>query len=180
MDLRNQQAKVETVATKTEVKPIPIVDAGSILSTKLWSPMLNDAFIMSGVHRGYDFYLALSGQDATDFDDTAAPTGDAKALWLKYFQKYPGGIWASTGNPRVLMRELLGLKMFGYKPQFDKRQLLFKLTNRATADGASLEKYIGKLNALGFHEAGKKQSLFAEIAEFLFDDLKALDVAAKG
>jgi hypothetical protein len=31
--------------------PIPVVGSGSILNDKKWSPLLNDSFILGGVHR---------------------------------------------------------------------------------------------------------------------------------
>ena len=180
MELRNEQAKVQSAATHLKVEPLPVVDAGSILSTKLWSPMLNDSFILGGAHRELDFYLALSGDEGATFNNIAA--ADAKEMWLKYFLANPGCIWATwTGgsNPRVLMRELLGLKLFGYEPRFDKNQLQFKASDKGASDGATLQGYLNKLNQLGFHEKGKKSQLFAAVSEFLFDDPKALDAVAK-
>ncbi len=103
-------------------------------------------------------------------------------MWRQYFLKNPGTLWASdtnggTGNPRVLLRELIGLKTFGYEPRFDKRQLGFKVTNKKASDGATLSTYLVTLTNLNFHKSDKKK-LVESVASFLFDDARALDEKA--
>ena len=58
----------------------------------------------------------------------------AKDLWLKFIHNVPRVIW-ERGTPRVFARELLGLKLFGYKPQFDINGLgILPKRRRATAN----------------------------------------------
>lgn len=42
---------------------VDIMPKGSILSAKLWSPMLNDAFMLGGIHSRYDFHFVLTGDE---------------------------------------------------------------------------------------------------------------------
>jgi hypothetical protein len=183
-DRRKREASPEPVVPPPVWKPdakvtkvIPFVGSGSILSTAKWSPMLNDSFIMAGAHRQCEFFLGLVGKEADNFDTLAAPQG-AQELWKLFFNKNGDMLWNSsvnggTGVPRVLLRELLGLKTFGYKPQFDKRQLGFKITDKKAADSASITGYLDVLKANGFEEF-KKHELMEMVGTYLFDDANAL------
>ncbi len=75
-------------------KGLPTADEqlGSILSEKNWWPMFNDAWLLGGVHKLARFYLARA----------RAP--EAHLVWN-----------ADKQRPRILGRELIGLKTFGYK-----------------------------------------------------------------
>jgi hypothetical protein len=160
-------------------KAIPFVGSGSILSTAKWSPMLNDSFILGGAHQECEFFLGLGAEEAAIFSKLAA-SDSAQELWRNYFNANAGTLWNSsvnggTGVPRVLLRELIGLKTFGYEPQFDKRQLGFKIADKGAADGATIGGYLDTLKANGFDEF-KKQKLIALIGTYLFDDAAALKV----
>lgn len=43
--------------------PTEVIGPGSILSTKHWSPLLNDALILAGIHTQQDFHLALNDDE---------------------------------------------------------------------------------------------------------------------
>lgn len=165
----NPDAKVKVV--------IPVVGKGSILSTAKWSPLLNDAFIMAGAHRECEFFLGLVGKEADDFNKSAAPQGAAE-LWKLFFKKNGDMLWNSSingaeGVPRVLLRELIGLKTFGYKPQFDARQLGFKISDKKASDGATISGYLDVLKANRF-DAFDKAKLLGLVGTYLFEDADAL------
>jgi hypothetical protein len=159
---------------------VPIIGKGSILSTRAWSPMLNDSFIMSGAHGEKEFFWALSGVETDAFAASRSKGGTPKEMWLRFVLSSPGSIWAEdakdggTGWPRVLMRELIGLDLFGYKPEFSEHQLGFGVADKSKSDGATLLDYLVGVKNLGFHE-NNKAKLIKRIAKFLFDDDKALD-----
>jgi hypothetical protein len=163
------------------VTPTPVVGKGSILSTKAWSPLLNDTFIMSGAHKGWDFVVGLSGSESTEYQKVASEGGDPKSIWKKFFLKQAkldgelGMLWNNKYNiPRVMLREFLGLELFGYKPNFDKNQLWFTVGEESKSDGAKLGQYLVALKNYGFHES-KKDPLVERVAKYLFGDGKALD-----
>ena len=169
----------KTGSDKIGVEAIPVVGSGSILSTAGWSPMLNDAFIMSGVHRGYNFYLALSPGQATLFNSVLASTDPAEAnakpmeLWRKFMLADPTCLW-EKGYPRVFLREIIGLAKFGYKPKFTKEQLGFLCTDESASDGASFAAYLETLKGLGFTR-NEQKPLIEYVAKFLFGDSTALN-----
>lgn len=156
---------------------IPVVGAGSILSTQKWSPMLNDSFIMSGAHCGHDFALALTGDEIVAYDSCVSPTDD-RERWRQFFLKSPGSLWSESkagSFPRVLVRELIGLITFGYEPHFHKNQLGFTLKYPQAASEATLSGYLTALRKLRFQEKDKEACMGA-VAQFLFlkpDALKA-------
>lgn len=154
---------------------VSVIGAGSILSTKGWSPMLNDSFIMGGVHAEHDFHLALSPDEKAIFEGVNSAIA-AKDIWKEFFRRNPVSFWNSQYNvPRVFTRELLGLAAFGYKPEFSKHQLTFVCTNKGEADEASLSKYCESLRNAKLTPIADKTKVLKEIARFVFDDEKALD-----
>ena len=157
-------------------KIIPVEGAGGILSTKKWSPMLNDSFIISGAHHEHVFYLALVDDEATSWEGLSA-VADLTERWRSFFVKNLGMLWSdsSAGSfPRVLTRELIGLLSFGYKPDFDKNQLAFKIVDKKASDGATHSDYLTALANLDFNRQGKAKCLKA-ISTFLFGKEEALD-----
>lgn len=168
-------------ASPSRSSALPVVGQGAILSTKGWSPMLNDTFIMAGAHSERGFYIALSPEEKSTFERTANAGLEPKDNWRNFIVANPRMLWdvgsrpaVNTGLPRVLLRELLGLQAFGYKPQFDRQQLAFECKNKAVSDGASLSGYLAALKQRRF-EDNDKATLIPAMAEFLFDDKKALD-----
>jgi len=108
------------------------VRKGSVLNDNFWWPFKNDSWILGGVHGLRFFHLTMA-----KVPDTL--------------------IWASKENrPRMLGRELIGLKEFGYswvaefgkgkKPSISQKLInltgmVFAPTDRSKAEGASFEKY---------------------------------------
>ena len=165
---------------------IPVVGQGAILSTKGWSPMLNDTFIMAGAHKERGFYIALSPDEKAIFERSNNAGLGPKDNWRNFILANPRMLWdvgsrpaVNTGLPRVLLRELLGLRAFGYKPQFDSQQLAFMCKSTSISDSASFAEYLNALKEVRFEE-NDKAKLIPAMAEFLFDDKKALDGMLKG
>ena len=149
--------------------PIPVSGSGSILSDQKWTPLVNDSFILGGVHRGMEFVLALQ-----DFDQSGgAFKGDGKDQWKAYLKAKPDVLWnSSQACPRVFARELIGLRTFGYTPSFNRGQLGFgRGSGKGTAD---FSEYLRALLDAGFPSKVKARVLSA-VSEFLFGDGKALD-----
>jgi hypothetical protein len=173
---------------------VEIMGPGSILSAKRWSPALNDALMLGGIHTYQDFHFALNGdeQDAwreittkpgssnPEFAKRIARFGEAvrvkgaekpvELVWLDFFHRVPRVFW-ENGNPRVFVRELMGLKFFGYKPIFSRFEMGF-----AYKGGGRPPTFLNYLKAL--REVGldrrDRTSIMRHIGEFLFNDDKAL------
>jgi hypothetical protein len=162
--------------------PTPVIGKGAILSTNAWSPLLNDTFIMAGCHSGLDFALGLSASEQTDYQKVLSEGGDAQTVWKKFILKFPKTLWDDDkGIPRVLLRELLGLQLFGYKPCFDQRQFWLSVGEKSKSEAATLGQYLVALKDFGFHER-KKDSLIKRVSKWLFgadDALNAMLSAAK-
>jgi hypothetical protein len=178
-DLPDFYGAINKTKEKVGVPAIAVVGSGSVLSTAGWSPMLNDAFILSGVHREYNFYLALSPGQATLFNSVLASTDPKEAdarpseLWRKFMLAQPACLW-EDGHPRVFLREVIALAKFGYKPKFKKEQLGFLCTDTSASDGATFAAYLAELSRLKFPDNDQKQ-LIQYVANFLFGDSTALD-----
>jgi hypothetical protein len=155
---------------------VPVVGSGSILSTRGWSPMLNDAFIMGGVHSGHQFHVALNNDESGLFDRTKNAGLSTRDNWRLFFRANPRSLWDSErGVPRVLMREFICLKASGYAPNFDREQLIFGNKKDGAADKAVFRVYLTALHELGFQRASEsKDKLAKAVSEFLFEDGDAL------
>jgi hypothetical protein len=174
---------------------VAVVGPGSILSTRMWSPILNDALIIAGAHCRQDFLFALNEDErrdwglhigAAEFDRRRAVFGEAvqrpvvrpasppapgaapRDRWAAFFRRNPRIFW-DRGNPRVFVRELLGLKLFGYSPVFSGEQLGFACTNPGAANAAGFRAYLQGLRAARFH-ARDRVALMRAVSEFLFGD----------
>jgi hypothetical protein len=152
-------------------KAVAVEGSGAILSTQKWSPMLNDSFILAGVHYGHDFALALTGDETVAYGNLA-PEKDDKERWRLFFLKSATSLW-SGAFPRVFLRELIGLMTFGYEPRFHKDQLGFVPVNDKAADEGTLSSYLTALSNVGFHR-GDKEKCLGVIAKYLFGDAGAL------
>jgi hypothetical protein len=149
-----------------------VMGTGSILSDKTWTPLLNDAFILGGVHAGHEFHLAEdAAQHYFEFRQTRAlfekkkDAADAKEQWTGFFRAHPEMLWdKKVGAPRVLARELIGLKTFGYSPEFSPQQLSFAPT---AGRPATFKRYLDALLAAGCLKGGSDQVL-AAVSGFLF------------
>ncbi len=170
---------------------------GAILSDRRWTPLLNDSFVLGGVHRGWDFHLAeesfsqysLIGEQ--EFLKRRAVFGPAapqyaaalargpeyyRGRWKDYLTQHPDVIWRGS-NPRVFARELIGLKTFGYAPHFTSTELGFSCHDPGRAAMASFEEYLDALSAVGIHRRDR-ENVLASISEFLFGSSEALAHAA--
>ena len=171
--------------------PVPkVLGPGSILNDKQWTPLLNDAFILGGVHRNQDFHWAEAGfqqyaflgerefLERRDKFGAAAPQYQAalrrdeayyKSKWRHYL--IGGANFWSGGFVRVFARELIGLKTFGYSPVFTGQTLSFAGAGRGAT--ATFGEYLSALSGVNF---GRQDSaaINAAIGEFLFDDARFL------
>jgi hypothetical protein len=187
-------------ALGTQYSKTAVAGSGSILNDNKWSPLLNDSFIMGGVHHRMEFHLALEGAESfmeaarqSDLADalkrlpaTAAAQKDVvdalkripvsgqtyKEAWKRYLKATPDVLWnAAYQVPRVFARELMGLKTFGYVPVFNFGGLGFYGTSSGTS--ADFVQYLTALDNAGFSKV-VREKIVAAVAEFLFGDAKAL------
>lgn len=150
--------------------------SGSILSDRLWTPLMNDAWLLGGVHKRQGFHLVTEGlgQEKLNeafsvitkkvlFEATRTKFGNAatayqsdhstaiRKIWNQWFLDNPKCLYESWG-PRVLVRELIGLMTFGYQPVFSRQELVFECNDASKAEGATIWAYSEALNALSFHQ----------------------------
>jgi len=144
-----------------------VTDSGSILSDKKWSPLLNDALMLGGAHSRIDFFFA---EDRASMVPQAHAS--AKDWWLTVFNTYPDILWGSWGGPRVFARELIGLKLSGYRPVFSYHQLGF---DAGAAQMRSFRDYLEALRAANF-ESANKAAIISPISEWLFGSKDAITV----
>ncbi|WP_447873192.1 hypothetical protein [Serratia fonticola] len=89
---------------------------GNILMMDKWAAILNDAWVLGGVHRHADFHLM----------SLLAPEN----LWNYQF-----------GYHIVTAREILGLQKFGYQRVVIGNKVIFKCKSISSADNADLRSY---------------------------------------
>jgi hypothetical protein len=145
---------------------------GSILSEISWTPLLNDSFILGGAHGGHEFHLALEDVAVVPTTKTLAqifaslPESDPKAKWQAFFNGQPGILWDQKLNaPRVLVRELIGLKACGYRASFQPLQLSFVATRMDSS--TTFTTYLNSLGAEGYSNKNRT-IIFNALSLFLF------------
>jgi hypothetical protein len=152
---------------------VDVVGPGSILNDQRWTPFLNDAFILGGVHGGQDFHWAEVEFQSSSQLDAARAMRDRPYLWetwRKYLLK-GRNFWAG-GFVRVFARELAGLKTFNYMPIFSTIEIMFK---PSASDGPTFKDYLDALSKIGFQDgAASATAINAMLGEFLFGDDDAL------
>lgn len=89
---------------------------GNILMMDKWAPILNDAWVLGGVHRHADFHLM----------SLLAPEN----LW-----NYKSGYHIVTA------REIFGLQKFGYQRVVIGNKVIFRCKDISSADNANLRSY---------------------------------------
>lgn len=174
---------------------------GSILSDRLWTPLMNDAWLLGGVHKGQSFHLVTEGlgQDKLVaamnvltkkalFEQTRAKFGDpqsihrsdpvaaARNVWRQWFTDNPQYLYETFG-PRVLVRELIGLMSFGYQPVFSRQELAFECKDPKAAADATIWAYSEALNGLLFHQGSDpvaRRSVLKALSTWLFERDDAL------
>jgi hypothetical protein len=174
--------------------------SGSILSDRLWTPLMNDAWLLGGVHKKQSFHLVTEGlgeqkllaamdslrkpaifeQRITAFGSLHGGTSPVarkiEAAWLQWFRDNPQYLYESWG-PRVLTRELIGLMTFGYTPEFTRQELAFSCGNAALSASATIDAYSSALNTLGFHQGNDvaaKARVLKALSTWLFGQPDAL------
>jgi len=164
------QAQRTAMRTAPGMRDVPnVVGPGSILSDRNWSPLLNDSYILGGVHAGCEFHFA---EDAASAEFATMPVQLTPAQkWQAFIKKHPETFWDHKNHlPRVLSRELIGLKTFGYRPEFSVHQLSFRPTG---SGDATFIRYLEALAAGGY--TGKDRvRMFDALALFLFGTVAAL------
>jgi hypothetical protein len=188
-DLQQQRPQVAMGTAGGLAAKTSVLGPGSILSDKMWTPILNDALMLGSIECGCDFYLGLNTAEQAAWDNggfnsdvatTSAAFGSAVAStrdrfqnkWLSFLLQQPQMLWRG-GIPRVFARELIALKSFGYKPVFSKSGLAFEPGKGEMVGPVGFESYIKQLDSVKFHQSNQPMVLGA-ISKFLFDDPTAL------
>ena len=149
-----------------------VLGPGSILNDRNWTPLLNDCYILGGVHGEHEFHLAEDSANA--YFESLAGQLTPKDKWRSYFSAHPDAVWDTTRQvPRILARELIGLKTFGYRPQFFPEQLSFSTTQ---SDGATFKTYLDALVAAGI-TSRNRTAVLETLSLFLFGIADASSVA---
>lgn len=169
--------------------------SGSILSDRLWTPLMNDAWVLGGVHTKQNFHLVTEGlgeqklvaamdtlKSQEVFERTRAKfgalhtpyTAQAPALiqeaWRQWFIDNPRCLYEAWG-PRVLVRELIGLMTFGYEPAFTRQELAFQCAAPTLANNATVGAYSDALNTLNFHQGADpiaKRTVLKALSKWMF------------
>ena len=145
---------------------------GSILNDKNWTPLLNDSYILGGVHGEHEFHLAEDSANA--YLESLPGQLTPKEQWQSYFRTHTDAVWDTTRQvPRILARELIGLKTFGYRPQFFQEQLSF---GARQSDGATFKTYLDALVAAGI-TSRNRPIVLETLSLFLFGNAQALSVS---
>ncbi|WP_445374814.1 hypothetical protein ACSLVK_01565 [Photorhabdus tasmaniensis] len=123
---------------------------GNMLVVDKWSGVINDCWVLGGIHRYADFHLM----------STAAPAN----LWNH-----------EDGYHVVTAREILGLLNFGYKREKRGRQVIYTCKNYSSADRAGLIPYnILMKNAIGQGPSSITKLIFEQVTGFN-EEIRAFD-----
>ena len=200
-DAREKQQIDEVFALRqrlsfnTGQRAVEALGPGSILNDKSWTPLLNDAFILGGVHGGHEFHWAEEGLGQhslvgeQEFLQTRAKFGDAASQYqsalrrdeayhkerLRHYLLGHSNFWAG-GLVRIFARELLGLKRFGYEFVITGQALSFA---PATFGTGTFREYMNALADVNYF-AGDTEKINGAISEFLFNDRRALSTLSTG
>ncbi|MEM6468512.1 MAG: hypothetical protein AAF802_03005 [Planctomycetota bacterium] len=97
-------------------------------------------------------------------------------LWKKFFQRHIKMLWDVKGGfPRVLAREILGLKAFGYRPDFHFHQLIFEREDQGCTVGFT--EYHDELRSSGYTDTNRirgRTKMLKVLGKYLFEDEGAL------
>ena len=172
-EIRKQQQNRVTVAISAKAqsakKVALVVGQGSILNDQAWTPLLNDAYILAGVHGRQEFQWT-----AEDFDKFGAASNLPNFEKWKSFAVKNSVFWGGDNKtvPRVFGREVIGLKTFGYLPRFTNYNIVFKWSYQPKVH-PTFASYLAALADVKF-EKMDKASINATLGEFLFGDSDAL------
>jgi hypothetical protein len=173
---------------------IKVLGSGSVLNDQSWTPLLNDAFILGGVHGGHDFYWAeedfarYETIGEGDFRKRQATFGASVGISkdAKYYKKRWNdyllsrtNFWAG-GFVRIFARELIGLKTFGYEAVFTKQGIGFEPVKSGRQ--GKFSDYVDALRRVDFHLTKNEDygtRINAALGEFLFGDPNSLSKLGK-
>jgi hypothetical protein len=163
------------------------IAAGGILSEKGWTPMLNDALIIGAITAGQTFHLGMTKEEGEDWSEVVSKKmnkvevgvlnrhGRSVTLtqeWKTFFNRHREMFFDKNGIPRVFTRELLGLSIFGYTPNFHWHDLSFTVSGRR-AD-PDFRTYLDGLRKVHFQAPTDETKVMRAVSEFLFHDRMAL------
>ena len=143
---------------------VQVQGPGSILNDQRWTPLVNDSFILGGVHTKQDFHWAeeefdrFSTENAQKFLKLSC-----QEKWKRYILEH-SNFWAG-GYARVFARELIGLKTFGYTAVFETVELGF--TPGICKVPMTFESYLNALKAVQFRR-NDRSSINSALSELLF------------
>jgi hypothetical protein len=160
----SDRRKVMSYGTKG-IKYETAKGTGSVLSDDKWTPMLNDSFMMGGIHSGSQFHLA---EDFFFAKTSRLGAISPQEKWLHFFKNNPLSFWAAFG-PRVFSRECICLKAAGYRPNFSDHGLVFT----CPASPLTFEQCLQAVTQSGL-TGGNKNLVIQNISDFLFNDKNAL------
>ena len=149
-----------------------VLGPGSILNDKNWTPLLNDCYILGGVHGQHEFHVAEDSANA--YFESLREQLTPKDKWQSYFRTHSDAVWDATRQvPRILARELIGLKTFGYRPRFFAEHLSF---SAGQSDDATFKTYLDALVAAGI-TSRNQTTVLETLSLFLFGNAQALSVS---
>ena len=188
-DLDKLDAKRQALASPGR-QAVPVLGRGSILNDQNWSPLMNDAFILGGVHSRREFHWAEEGkvnfdsfvtQRQASFAATRSKFGAAvpttprrdesyyKMQWKQYLLQ-GGQFWNEAGYTRVFARELIGLKTFGYEAVFTAVEVGF---TPGVGSFPTFENYLNGLAEVNF-QRNDRAAVNRALGQFLFGNSSAL------
>ena len=139
-----------------------VLGPGSILNDRNWTPLLNDCYILGGVHGGHEFHFAEEAANA-HFESLSGQLNPTEK-WQSYFRTHDPFWNVERDVPRILARELIGLRTFGYRPHFFNEQLSF---SAGQSDNATFRTYLDAIVAAGI--TGRNRTVVLEtLSVFLF------------
>lgn len=187
----DSKQKTDLFAKVKDFEKLTPVETGVILSEQNWTPILNDSLIIGGITNRREFALALTPEEQISWGrkiykisgkPTAASEFAAKQQWLAFVQSEVGskakeGMFIGPWGPRVLAREILGLKFFGYYPVFNTNQLSFYPGSSSGSippgNAPTFSAYLSGLREVEFQVPNNLKILQA-LGQFLFQDSNAL------
>jgi hypothetical protein len=193
--IQNLMQKRRALAGPRSGAVVQALGPGSILNDQNWTPLVNDAFILGGVHtyapfhwaeEGFDRYAMLGAQEFIQRREVFTK-GTASPVALRRDEKYYQDKWKHyilghsnfwmDGMARIFTRELIGLKTFGYTAVFTAQEVMFRPGGGGRP--ATFENYLNGLQAVNF-AANDRTLVNDAISELLFGKPGELSNLATG
>ena len=176
----------------------PVLGLGSILSDKMWTPILNDSLMIGAIEGDQQFLLGLTENEQKAWNDQTFGFAGVRAMAEKFggaskayanknaaqdnWQKFLAGqthMFWNNGFPRVLAREVLALKFFGYVPKFSPQHLGFLAGPTHGIGQPNFYRYKNALIDVGYY-ANDRMRVLGAISEFLFGNAAVLQYGSPG